>query len=1128
MCIRHVTAIALSCLLGTALAGCDKADEQTTPQGQTEETAMSRQFEYGFRVDPMTWINESDSVQAAQVRALLLNQPTNGDDAILAAEVDRILATQNPDGSLGENNTTGQLIRLSRLGCDPGRPEVKAAVEYICRAEERGDDGLLGVYGLYVVDWAGYADGDLVARSTRKLAARVMGMDFFGLCPWGGQVCTRGLWSGRAHADLGPALERGMNVLLESVQDGKGWPPYLDPFGYLDAAAVIDHPSSREIVLKQIPLILRTQQTNGTWGGDKHLGYGPDSATFIVLRALIKHDLLEPLRQAPPLPADWDIVRSVPAPAGDLAGLTAGGGRLWMVDKATGEAVGVSSDDGAELTRVTLPSDVRNFAWAGGELAVIRVKEFVEDDWDIEELVLIDVDGDGAAREAPTDEWPGARWKVYDFEGGPPMLFGPDGDWGDAPFGLDTAGVTAYGDDLWVLDTSEGRICLIVKTDSGQTLTARPAAGASRLRMSVARPEGAYDIPRLDGATFGSDWPERGFRVNAFHQLDRGAHWARLTRAALAWNDDGLLVNLEVGDDQSVEAETDRALWENNGDCILIYIAPQRGERAVRRVVIGPGMSDDQPNVRALCNDSLTPPEGDDETFHRLHLDDDTAVRVTRTKVDGGYVLDVFVPWGDLEIEPATGDEIGVQLILLDRDSADPNAPMFGAFWFPGLATRKNTSQTHAVRLSETASPAVTAVVEGGAPDGRYDLAVTARADLAGELVTVLDGDTTLAEAVLIPNKPSSYAVGSIPLPMPAPATILRRPRVMLAGQCIARLQVDPYVANDMPIALVRDGDSAVLTGMEGMDWGGGFFGRQDSFIAVFREVARAAGHDVSFAEVMGLSGGAFDLQMQRPWCPSSFVTGGGKAYEHAPEVFGLELEMIGLSEGKDPQGVARLREVVVERINAGLPVLYMDGEFSLIVGYRDGGDSFICKPYDGRSPGYAEMDFPAGFLEPAWYALAPRKIAEPVSRREAIVESLRMAVAFAETPPSKEDMAFGFVAYEWWIEGLRNPPDDVNVHANAYGYVIQMTSRQAAADYLKLIVGEFDEDTAKHLLAAADGYAAVAKRMYDARHCVDHPWDESWTPENRAIEADIMAANLADERVAIDEIKAALAAMGD
>ncbi|MHC4561399.1 MAG: DOMON domain-containing protein [Planctomycetota bacterium] len=1102
---------------------------------------MSEQSQYGFRVDPMTWINESDSVQAAQVRALLLKTPKDGDEAILSAEVERILADQNPDGSLGDHNTTGKLIRLSRLGCDPNRPEVKTAVEFICSDEELGDDGILGGYAVYVVDWAGYHDAELIARSTRRHASQVMTMDFFSLCPWGGQVCTRGMWSGRSHADITPALDRGMNVLLQSVQPGKGWQGFLDPFGYLDAAGVIDHPLSRQIVIKQIPMILRTQQADGTWGGDKHLGYGPDNATYIVLRALIKHDLLDELRTAPPLPPDWQIVRAIPAPEGELSMLTVGGGRLWFYDKATEEAVGLSPEDGEELTRTKLPSDVRNIAWREGKLAVIRVKEFVEDDWDIEELVLVDVDGDGSAHEAPTSEWPGTTWHVYDFEEGPPVLRGgPHGEWGEAPFGLHTAGVTSDGDDLWVLDSETNRLCLIAKTDSGRALTALPAPDSAHVKMSVARPKATYDIPLLDGATSGDDWVDRGFRVNVFHQLGRGAVHFRgdsigmfrpmRTGMALAWTNDGLLLRLEVDDDQPVEADTDQDLWENNGDCVLLYVAPNRGESGVRRVVIAPGMTDDQPDVRALVNDSLTPPEDPaNETFHRVNADADSAVRVARTKTNGGYALEVFVTWQDLKIEPAAGDEIGVQVILLDRDSTDPNAPMIGAFWYPGLATRKNTSQTHPIRLSETASPAVAALVEGGAPDGLYDLAVTANGDLAGQTVTVLDGENTLAEVVLMTDEHSGYAIGSIPLPLPAPKTPLAQPRVMLAGECIAQLQIDrPIPDKEMPIELVRDGNSAMLTGMETMDWGGSFFGRQDSYVAVFREVARAAGHDVSFAEVMGLSGAAFNLHMQKPWCPSSFVTGAGKAYEHPQEVFGLELEMIGLNEGKDAEGIARLREAVVERIDAGLPVIYMDGEFSLIVGYRDDAESYICKPYPGGPPAYTEMDFPTSFLGPAWYALAPQKAAEPMDRREAIVESLRIAIELAEMPaPDEGGDAYGFVAYEWWIEGLRNPPEEVNLHANAYGYAILLTSRQAAADYLRLIAEEVKPEAAKHLLVAAEKYAGVAKRMYDGRECVEHPWDENWTPENRTIEADIMAANLADERIAIEEIKQALAAMG-
>ncbi|MCK4601537.1 MAG: hypothetical protein KAU28_03670, partial [Phycisphaerae bacterium] len=453
--------------------------------------------------------------------------------------------------------------------------------------------------------------------------------------------------------------------------------------------------------------------------------------------------------------------------------------------------------------------------------------------WDIEELVLVDVDGDGAAREAPMNEWPGSSWSVYDFEGGPPMLMGPDGDWGEAPFGLHTAGVTTDEDDLWVLDSQDSRICLIAKTDSGRALTARPAADTTRLKMTVARPDVIYNIPRLDDAALNSDWTDRGFRVDVFSQLNRGSpqfradsiytYRAMRTGLALAWNADGLLVNLQIGDDEAVEAETDQALWENNGDCILLYVAPQRGRKELRRVVIAPGLSDEHPDVRVLCNDSLTPPKNDqEETFHHVNASDESALRVKRTTTDGGYALDILVPWQDLDITPAAGDEIGVQMIVLDRDSANPDAPMAGAFWYPSLGARKNTLETHRLRLSDQASPAVAAAIDSGPNNGRYDIAVTASSDLAGQTVTVLDGDKTIAEAVLITDELSGYAVGSIPLPLPAPTSPLTQPRVMLTGECIGRLHPDrPTPDEETPIKLVRDGDSAMLTGMETMDWGG-------------------------------------------------------------------------------------------------------------------------------------------------------------------------------------------------------------------------------------------------------------------------------------------------------------------
>ena len=61
----------------------------------------------------------------------------------------------------------------------------------------------------------------------------------------------------------------------------------------------------------------------------------------------------------------------------------------------------------------------------------------------------------------------------------------------------------------------------------------------------------------------------------------------------------------------------------------------------------------------------------------------------------------------------------------------------------------------------------------------------------------------------------------------------------------------------------------------------------------------------------------------------------------------------------------------------------------------------------------------------------------------------------------------------------------------------------------------------------ASRSYRSVMERLLAGRDCVAHPWKESWTPENRAVEADIMRRNLADEKVAIAAIEEVLTAIG-
>lgn len=165
-----------------------KESKSANPVKGRNMTTEKADFEYGFRYDPMTWLRDSRSVPAAQVRTFLLKRPAPGDDDILRDEIERILAEQRDDGSLGGEQTVGKLIRLKRLGCSPDREEVRRAVAYVCQPDQLKDDGTLGVYRMHIVTWANWPDTALIRKSAQALVDEVATMNFYSLCPWGGQA----------------------------------------------------------------------------------------------------------------------------------------------------------------------------------------------------------------------------------------------------------------------------------------------------------------------------------------------------------------------------------------------------------------------------------------------------------------------------------------------------------------------------------------------------------------------------------------------------------------------------------------------------------------------------------------------------------------------------------------------------------------------------------------------------------------------------------------------------------------------------------------------------------------------------------------------------------------------------
>lgn len=465
-----------------------------------------KQFQYGFRYDPMRWAENDTSRFAAIVRTQILNSPKNCDQDILDDEINKILATQQPDGSLGEDSkeTGSKLLDLLELGIDHNRPEVKKAAEAIVRQiqtnpnsnEGRGwDRHVLSIYGIHSLWRLGQRDLPIVTYSLKWLLNHQdKWNDPWVGCPWTPEVFFSGLWTAREFPGAREAVQQGLRRVLDQMNDA-GSCAYNDPWGLTDAASRIDLPEARELIAHQIPMILRNQQPDGGW---RHRS--PEA-----FRALISHGFFDQLRNLPPLPPDWQIVKEVFLPEGKWASLTWDGKRFWSLEQESKDAFAFSSVDGQVAQKVPIPHG-ESIAWWNGALVMVgnepkrlrkidpktgaellstslegigdvcdceifHDKVIVGDGFEcniaiidpetgrkLNEQVLAGPGPDSIAMQSDT------LWHI-DFWSHVLIRTGPGGrllDWGEKPF-WNATGLAFDGEHLWVLDGKHCRICAIKK-----------------------------------------------------------------------------------------------------------------------------------------------------------------------------------------------------------------------------------------------------------------------------------------------------------------------------------------------------------------------------------------------------------------------------------------------------------------------------------------------------------------------------------------------------------------------------------------------------------------------------------------------------------------------------------------
>ncbi len=297
-----------------------------------------------------------------------------------------------------------------------------------------------------------------------------------------------------------------------------------------------------------------------------------------------------------------------------------------------------------------------------------------------------------------------------------------------------------------------------------------------------------YDIPRLEGVAIDGredDWGEQGLRVDLL--LPGGPptkafedHHARMR---IGWTEAGVVVLVAVRDDVWVENPQKNEMWA--GDAVELFLLAEPGAR--RRGcqwVISPGMAPNQPDPRWNLHDKRRDPN---------MPKGDTEPTLARTRVDGGYMLEVLLPFTCMEIRPELGRELGFHLWVDDIDEPNSRKPRRAGWVSREQAHRPVAYQRQAIRLAEEASPAVEAIVSAEYDFDRMCLPVdvVAARRYAGQAVTVHAGGRS--EDVRLELDYTGHAIGQAKLPLGSPSQPMEKVTVMTAGRWLTGKRLGDY-----------------------------------------------------------------------------------------------------------------------------------------------------------------------------------------------------------------------------------------------------------------------------------------------------------------------------------------------
>jgi hypothetical protein len=321
------------------------------------------------------------------------------------------------------------------------------------------------------------------------------------------------------------------------------------------------------------------------------------------------------------------------------------------------------------------------------------------------------------------------------------------------------------------------------------------------------------------------------------------------------------------------------------------------------------------------------------------------------------------------------------------------------------------------------------------------------------------------------------------------------------------------------------------IKGVPALKWGEW---RDCTFCGAVTVLCNTTGVDVTYEQIMGLSGACYRICMKEDWCPSAAMP--QCAYDVETPLY----RALGFQPYRIDDPEAR-RQRIVECIDKGVPVLCgeqrVEMEWGLITGYVNHGASFFGRSYFDFMGAKAEETFTDDgyFLAdkfPGFDVVFLDRRGDPLSPKDALRQSLGLCTRILrESRHQAHGYLSGYDAYELWIRVLESGLT-FNEFAGKNGFHIGTLrdARRCAYLYLGQSLNLLDGENRVRLEKAASLFKAVFDRLVAFAPLAyvnnENCWqlkDGDWDMPRRRQQAELLRELSAMEREVETEFRAIL-----